>query len=156
MLLSHCQVFELCTYGTYRFIWNLNNGRDLTYFTYRKHIPSQRWRKGLAVWKINHWINWDSNPGPPAWIWDSFTTTPTDQLIFSPHSYLLFYYLLLRSCLLSYVLPFLCSSLLFHTLLFPCPEYLIPLRSQLYRWWRSPNWVFWDEGDVVRNDFLGH
>ena len=65
-----------CAYGTYSFAWNTNNGRDLIYFTFRKHTSSQRWRKGLATWKIHHWIDQDSNPGPPAWKSDALTTTP--------------------------------------------------------------------------------
>ena len=47
---------------------------------YTSHLESilyafQSRRKGLAVWKIHHWIDRDSNPGPPEWKSDALTTT---------------------------------------------------------------------------------
>ena len=64
---SHAVSRSWCT-GTSRtlfsFMWIPNHGRNLVYCTFRKYTPFPRWRKGLAIWKIQHRIDRYSNPPP--------------------------------------------------------------------------------------------
>ena len=63
--------------GDYSLMWAPNHVRDLVFFTFTKLMPCHMWRKGLVIWKILCWFDWDLKPGPPAWKADTLTIRST-------------------------------------------------------------------------------